>query len=428
MSGTCYLNSLLVNLPLGYRKRGKTQPVSIHFPHNNRENSEYVRDVHLVMLSSSPESEEEEEEERIGTEDDRYISSHEEGSLDKLAEYGIEAFTFTNLDSLINISLCSKGLIRLSRNIGHLSNSHYFQLCCNKLRTVPLEIGYLQQLTILDLSNNQIETLPETLGLLTALVELKLSDNKLRTLPRSMAALTQLSVLRLNNNSFQEIPRLVGHLTNLVNLDVANNNIKYLPAEITRLPFLRRIWVDDCPLITEIDSFTCQPSSSPQSLLEASARSIIRNRLPVHKYAPKRILNYLQSAKTCTYCGGPFFEYSVIRARMLEKNDQAIPIVYYLCEAHWNTDAERVKLLFCQRAGNSHRTYANSTKKKKGSQRSDSDSSIPQLPPLPSHSSRFSTLIAGRRLLRKSPLLQNQSHANPGGGNLTMAATTEFVA
>ncbi|KAK9765401.1 hypothetical protein K7432_006314, partial [Basidiobolus ranarum] len=57
-----------IDLPFGYRKTGKTQRVSIHFPYNSRENSEYVRDVHLVMMSSSIESEEEDDDDGEGKE------------------------------------------------------------------------------------------------------------------------------------------------------------------------------------------------------------------------------------------------------------------------------------------------------------------------------------------------------------------------
>ncbi|KAF9952371.1 hypothetical protein BGZ65_005312 [Modicella reniformis] len=250
---------------------------------------------------------------------------------------------FSELPSLTNIGLCSHGITKLSSNIRLLSSATCLQLCCNDLCSVPTEIGFLRNLTLLDLSKNSLTMLPDSIQYLTKLVDLKLSFNFLESLPTSIGALTKLTSLHLESNRLTRIPSQIGQIKRLSLLELNDNPLTVLPAEIGKLQYLRRLRLDRCPLIQE---FAHTPLHSPPTLLELAARVLVRHRIKTPTLLPPHLKSYLKTAQRCSFCNGPYFESSFKRGKIIEKNDARIPLEYTLCIPHWNTEMERVKVIF----------------------------------------------------------------------------------
>ncbi|KAG0279632.1 hypothetical protein BGZ96_001889 [Linnemannia gamsii] len=271
---------------------------------------------------------------------------------------------FSELPSMTSIGLCSRGIVRLSSNIKLLASATCVQI-------IPMEIGFLRNLTLLDLSKNCLRNLPESITHLSKLVELKLSFNQLETIPAGIGGLTKLASLTLDNNRITSIPPQIGLIKDLVNLDLSDNPIKVLPAEVGKLQFLRRLKLERCPLVEE---FVHSPVHSPPTLLELAARVIVRHDIQVPSLMLPHLKAYVDSAQACTFCDGPYFDSWVKRGKLIEKNEMLIPLEYTLCQPHWNTEMERVKLLFCPRPITSPRPKSRTTPTPQGAQRNNSSS------------------------------------------------------
>jgi hypothetical protein len=245
-----------------------------------------------------------------------------------------------------SLNFCSRHLCRLnSESFVHLKKLSCLQLCCNNLKTLPREIGLLRRLTTLVLSNNQLDELPETIGFLVSLVELRVDKNRLTDLPRTMSGLQALRVLSIADNMFSEIPRCVMPLTRLTTFECDRNPLRGIPAEIVRFSQLQRFHVDDCPRLLKEDGFPAYEREhsrvGPTSLLEASARSLVRHRKPVMYSLPLHLREYLSRAEECAYCCGPMFECRVLRCRMIRRMERYIPVIQHLCTNHWTSERER---------------------------------------------------------------------------------------
>ncbi|KAG0378146.1 hypothetical protein BGX24_004611 [Mortierella sp. AD032] len=250
---------------------------------------------------------------------------------------------FSELPSLTNIGLCSQRIVKLSSNIRLLSSTTCLQICCNDLCVIPPEIGFLRNLTLLDLSKNSLMNIPDSIRFLTKLVDLRLSGNFIDSLPPSIGELTKLTHLSIENNQLKRIPRQLGQLKALTHLVLDDNPITVLPAEVGQLQYLRRLKLERCPLVRE---FVHSPVHSPPTLMELAARVILRQRMVVPSLLPSHLKAYLRTSQRCSFCDGPYFESSVKRGKMVDKNEVLIPLEYTLCMPHWNTEMERVKLLF----------------------------------------------------------------------------------
>ncbi|KAI7816318.1 hypothetical protein BC939DRAFT_388501, partial [Gamsiella multidivaricata] len=213
----------------------------------------------------------------------------------------------------------------------------------NDLCSIPTEIGRLWNLTLLDLSKNSLTSLPDSIQQLTRLVDLKLSFNFLESLPTNIGKLTKMKSLYLNSNRLSRIPAEIGNIKGLVHLDLRDNPISVLPADISQLQYLTQLRLDRCPLLLE---FVHSPLHSPPTLLELAARVVVRHNMGVPRVVPFHLRAHLRTAQRCSFCHGPYFESSFKRGRMIEKNDRLIPLEYTLCTPHWNTNTERVRLLF----------------------------------------------------------------------------------
>ncbi|KXS20822.1 L domain-like protein [Gonapodya prolifera JEL478] len=256
---------------------------------------------------------------------------------------GLKVITLAQLNSTTTVGLCSQGLAKLSPNVGLLYNTTTLQLCCNELTHIPPEIGHLQNLQIFSISRNQIRSLPDTIGLLSKLVELRASENELESIPSSIGRLTKLTTLSLDNNRIACLPFEIGDAKALINLDLSQNPITVLPAEIGRLKFLRKFRLDDCPLAS---SFQYRLENSVPTLKELAARVIVRRQVPIVSHLQDELQEYLTGAHRCSFCGGPYFESFAKRGKFIEKADYRVPLEYRLCVPHWNTEEERISLLF----------------------------------------------------------------------------------
>lgn len=209
---------------------------------------------------------------------------------------------------------------------------------------LPRTIGHLKNLVMLDVSQNKLRSIPDTISYISKLVDVNLADNKLSMLPNSIGSLKKLSSLLLNDNQITELPTEIGLMKSLITLDLSGNPLKVLPAELSRLQYLRRLRLEGCPLVEE---FVHELVHNPPSLLELCARTIVRHQVPILASIPEDIKDYIASAKTCSFCGGPYFQSFVKRGKIVEKPEQVfVPLEYRLCAAHWNDEAERIRLMF----------------------------------------------------------------------------------
>ncbi|TPX59940.1 hypothetical protein PhCBS80983_g02126 [Powellomyces hirtus] len=256
----------------------------------------------------------------------------------------VKIISFAQLTNIATIGLCNQALLAISPNIGLLSTTTTLHLCCNSLTEIPPEIGHLKNLTNLHVSSNKLTSLPDTIGYLTKLVELLAADNQLTSVPASIGSLRKLTTLDLKKNQISVLPPELGQIKSLITLDVSKNPIAHIPAELNRLKFLRKIGLEDCPLVTE---FAVQETFSPPSLKELAARVIVRQQLPILEITHSELKGYLASAKQCTFCAGPYFDAVYVRGRIVDRSEVAVPLEYRLCTPHWNTDEERLTALFC---------------------------------------------------------------------------------
>lgn len=268
----------------------------------------------------------------------------------------IEKVYITKIPAELILSLvmnyCSRQLIQMVPSaFSELKNLTTLQLCCNSLTEVPQEICLLRRLVTLSLSNNKLKSLPATIGYLINLENLYLDRNQLITLPRSFSGLTKLKVLSLAANQFTEIPRSVMLLNRLVTLECDRNpNLRGVPSEITRFSQLARFHVEECPKLlreSQYSQFSKNHTSiGVPSLLECSARSLIRHRRPIIYSAPRHLKLLLSCAEECSFCSGPMINARATYCRTIKRIDRPFPVTELLCCAHWRNEEERHKAIF----------------------------------------------------------------------------------
>lgn len=250
------------------------------------------------------------------------------------------------------MNYCSRQLTQMVPSaFSELKSLTTLQLCCNALTEVPQEFCLLRGLETLSLSNNKLKSLPSTIGYLINLENLYLDRNQLTTLPRSISGLTKLRVLSLAANEFTEIPRAVMLLNRLITLECDRNpNLRGVPSEITRFSQLARFHVEECPKLlkeTQYSQFSKENTrKGVPSLLECSARSLIRHKRPVLYSAPRNIKLFLSRAEECSFCSGPMIDAKAIHCRTIKRIDRPFPVIEQLCCAHWTTEEERHTAIF----------------------------------------------------------------------------------
>ncbi|CAO3646886.1 unnamed protein product [Cunninghamella blakesleeana] len=294
---------------------------------------------------------------------------HESPNIENGIHFTFAAAAAASQDvSMRDIYLPRRSLIHLSENIGLLTSLRKLDLYNNRLETLPDSIGQLKQLEILILSKNQIQQLPDSIQYLSRLIELDVSFNKLKEI-KSLGNFTLLSTLLLSNNLLESLPSDVSGMKQIVTIDLSNNPIKVLPAEIIRLSHLRRLKLEQCQYILNIDpdnAMEYETIHNPPSLVEICARKLmsstkkkdlIQKNKHLLKLLPEHLLTYLGTAKVCSSCHGPYFESYVLRGRLLEKPDTWIPLEYRLCTAHWSDENDRLLNLFHQETTNLTQRY-----------------------------------------------------------------------
>lgn len=203
----------------------------------------------------------------------------------------------------------------------------------------------MQNLESLILTRNRLKLLPDTIGYLSNLAELDLSFNEIQEITPCINYLDKLKTLSVAFNQITYLPVDISGLTSLISLDLSKNLLQVLPAEISQLPYLRRIRLDDCPFKSDIEY---PLKHNAPTLVEICARIVKREeiKLDINSKLPEHMINYIQSAKSCTFCHGPYYESFVLRGRLMEKTDMHIPLQYTLCSAHWSDADDRILSMF----------------------------------------------------------------------------------
>ncbi|KAJ1724457.1 hypothetical protein LPJ53_001298 [Coemansia erecta] len=272
-------------------------------------------------------------------------------SLDDLS-YGTVNLSFR---FLVQVQILP-GIAKYVANITSLIVSN------NSLIELPDEIGHLRQLQIIDVSNNELETLPATIAYCRNLRVVYARSNKLSTLPSSIRHLHGLTKVDLYNNRIDSVPPCLWRLPILESLDLSHNPIQCLPsrmfvqggvAAINRAkPF--KLMLDGCPLDASL-AFRAVASDSRQSasfpsLVETIVSAMANQNAAYPADLPDHLLAYFENLTACDYCyrlypaaGG------VKRWRLLCRNGVNIPIEFRLCRPHWNTENQRIALLFAPR-------------------------------------------------------------------------------
>eukprot|EP00127_Corallochytrium_limacisporum_P006973 Clim_evm27s239 gene=Clim_evmTU27s239 len=241
------------------------------------------------------------------------------------------------------VSLCSKNINTISPDFLRIQHEvKKFIACCNEIQEIPT-IGLLSEVTTLVLSNNKLKEIPEAIGDLCKLESLHMDNNELIRVPASIGRLSKLKTLTLNRNKLKEVPRELGFCSSLESLNVSRNQLPYIPAEVAKLKKLRRLNVRHNPLV---DHFEFEDPVF-LTLQEVVSRYLIRHSVwDDNERIPSEVSDYLRTAKSCSFCGGPFFKCYYLRGMYVEKNSVQVPAVHTLCSPHWNSEVERVTKMF----------------------------------------------------------------------------------
>lgn len=121
-------------------------------------------------------------------------------------------------DPIETVSLQSKRMTLLPREIAMLKDLKKLDLRENEIAELPYEIGNCTNLTELDLFGNVLTTLPEEFRKLTLLQELNLRKNKFQSCPSQLASLAELTWLDLSNNPLTITPDILAQFLSLKKL------------------------------------------------------------------------------------------------------------------------------------------------------------------------------------------------------------------
>lgn len=177
---------------------------------------------------------------------DQYCIKQTGGDVDDMMY--LMYLTQKNWHELFNeygLDLSERGLNRIPKSIGGLTNLVKLDLRENNLTEIPETIGNIKNLRIIYLENNQLTKLPETIGNLKNLKSLRLDKNQLEEIPETIGNLTNLNKLIVPHNNIKIIPNSITLLINLKNLELQNNEIEKLPIGIGNLKKLEWIILID---------------------------------------------------------------------------------------------------------------------------------------------------------------------------------------
>ena len=276
------------------------------------------------------------------------------------------------------LCLCSKGIVKILPSISYFTNLESLQLCCNFLTEVPVELFTLKTLQSLSLAGNKLRKIPEEIGNLKMLKELYLSDNAIESLPVSMIKMQELRVLYVDGNRIKEIPQQFGYFANLTHLFASRNPIQYLPVELSRLTSLRKIDLGGCPLWCRGEETGCSRfelcnechhgEEFPDDRMvkqKATSKILPLRDIAAIAYAKSAIASgkvwtearqhkklspcneeFIRNINECSTCHGPLFCSYYKRVRYVVKGEYLVPLVYKLCQDHWENEEERIRGMF----------------------------------------------------------------------------------
>ncbi|KAJ2778163.1 hypothetical protein GGI15_004258 [Coemansia interrupta] len=273
-----------------------------------------------------------------------------------------------SLDDLSNgtVDLSFRFLVQVQILPGiakYVSNITSLILSNNALAELPDEIGHLRQLQFIDVNNNELETLPATIAYCQNLKLIYARSNKLNVLPSSIRHLHGLTKVDLYNNRIDSVPPCLWRLPMLEALDLSHNPIRTLPsrmfvqggvAAINRAkPF--KLMLDGCPLDTSlafqpVSADNSRKSASFPSLVEIIVSAMINQNAEYPADLPDHLLAYFENLDACDYCYHLYpAAAGVKRWRLLCRHGVNIPVEFRLCRPHWNTEHQRIALLFVPR-------------------------------------------------------------------------------
>lgn len=232
----------------------------------------------------------------------------------------------------------------------------------NELIAIPYQILQMTQLRNLYLGSNRISEVPREICRLDNLRVLYLGGNQLTSIPEEVGLLHNLTALSLCENRLQSLPRSIALLKNLKALGLHKNLLTALPPDIVKLRGLHELSLRDNPLVSRFVrdfNFDCP------SLLELAARSIKSHKVTYQRsMLPNYLVNYLETARRCVNpkCKGVYFDARVEHIKFVDFcGIYRLPLLEYLCSPSCT----------------SHNPWVN----RSNSSDSESDSSIPQVPP-----------------------------------------------
>ncbi|XP_075387647.1 leucine-rich repeat protein 1 isoform X1 [Tenrec ecaudatus] len=206
--------------------------------------------------------------------------------------------------SLEHLQTSYCGLARVDMRMLCLKNLRTLDLSHNHIKMLPDTIGDLIHLQELNLSDNHLESFRVSLcqsSLQQSLCSLDLSKNKIKALPVQFCQLRGITDLKLDDNELIRLPFKIGQLKNLRSLSAARNKLPFLPSEFKNLSLE---YLDlfgntfEKPELLPIIKLQV-----PLTLLEASARTVLQNRIPYGPQSiPFHLCHDLDTAKVCV-CG-----------------------------------------------------------------------------------------------------------------------------
>lgn len=199
----------------------------------------------------------------------------------------------------------------------------------------------LKHLKHLDISHNRLTQLPSGIYSLCKLTHFDMSHNPLRRVSANLARLIELSLLDLSSTEIISIPAEL--LTTLSMTTIRLENCQHLGDE------LNQILVHNPPSLVE----TCARQMIQPILLDLIQKKKNKKQQKKQEESfqrlPQHVLHYLSRPKACSTCGGPYFQSSVTRYRIVQRQDDSwVPVEYKLCSAHWNNERDRILALFSE--------------------------------------------------------------------------------
>jgi len=157
--------------------------------------------------------------------------------------------SYANPDTVTSISLKSSGLTRFPKELFRFKNLEMLDLSDNALNEVPVDIDQLSNLRFFDISKNNIEELPASFSRLKNLSSIYLGGNPSLNVEQIIETIPSENIrqLDLQNDNIVSIPKSISRFKNLEKLNLSGNPIAELPLELSSLPRLQVLYLNNDP-------------------------------------------------------------------------------------------------------------------------------------------------------------------------------------